>query len=85
MNEIVLDARNMAHPEPLERAISILRELDEESFLYMRHRKEPVPLLALAKEHSLNLLSLCDKVGEWHILITPNRDISLETLIEGEL
>jgi hypothetical protein len=74
----------MEHPEPLEKAIAILRELNAESYLYMLHRKEPLPLLALAREHSLNHLSRCDAQGEWHILITPNPAIDLAELLDRE-
>jgi len=76
-----LDARAMEHPEPLERAIAILRELEREEYLYMLHRMEPIPLLALAREHRLNALSHCDENGVWHILISPNVEVNLEELL----
>ena len=82
MKRHFLDARDMEHPEPLERSIAILRELDESGYLYMLHRKEPLPLIALAREHRLNYLSRCDEEGEWHILITPNREADLASLLE---
>ncbi len=81
MKEYNLDARFMPHPKPLEEAIAIVRELDTKSYLYMIHRKEPIPLLALANEHQLNSLSYCDDSGIWHILITPNRSITLKELL----
>jgi len=74
----LLDAREMAHPEPLEKAVAILRELDADSCLYMLSRKNPIPLLKLAEEHRLNALSREVKIGEWHILISPNTDTDLE-------
>jgi hypothetical protein len=79
-----LDARAMEHPEPLERSIAILRELDEEGYLYMLHRKEPLPLIALAREHRLNHLSHHAGEEEWHILITPNGEVDLRELLETE-
>ena len=72
----------MEHPEPLEKAIAILRELDRDAYLYMLHRKEPIPLIALASEHNLNSFSHCDERGEWHILITPNEKAVLSELIK---
>ena len=81
MTQRLLDAREMAHPEPLEKAVAILRELDANSCLYMLSRKNPIPLLKLAEEHHLNALSREVNVGEWHILITPNADTDLETLL----
>ena len=77
-----LDARQMEHPEPLQRSIEILKKLDNNSYYYMLHRKEPVPLLALASEHNLNFISKFEKDNNWHILISPNNDINLEEFIE---
>jgi len=72
-----LDARELSHPEPLERAVAILRELDHESCLYMTIRKNPIPLLKLAEKNRFNYLSREVRVGEWHVLITPNTGIDL--------
>ena len=81
MTKIFLDAREMEHPIPLEKAIDALKRLNENSYFYMLHRKEPIPLLALAGEHELNLLSI--KIdNNWHILISPNKSIDLEKYIE---
>ena len=81
MKRHFLDARTMEHPEPLERAIAILRELDDNGYLYMLHRKEPAPLLALAREHRLRYMSRQTAEEEWHILITPNREVDLKELL----
>jgi len=74
----LLDAREMSHPEPLEKAVAILRELDHDSCLYMLSRKNPIPLLKLAEENRLSSLSREVRIGEWHILITPNPHADLE-------
>ncbi len=76
-----LDARAMAHPEPLEKAVAILRRLDEASYLYMLGRKNPIPLLKLAEEHHFRVLSREVHPDEWHILITPNQHADLEGAI----
>ncbi len=78
MNHRLLDARQMSHPEPLEKAVAILRELDQTSCLYMLVRKNPIPLLKLAEEHRLNTLSREVHIGEWHVLITPNTSVNLQ-------
>ncbi len=77
-----LDARDLEHPEPLEQAIRMLKDLDENSYFYMLHRKEPIPLLALAGEHNLNFISQQTGDEDWHILISPNQNIKLEELIK---
>ncbi len=81
MKEIFLDARNLEHPEPLEKAISILKHLNDKSYFYMLHRREPTPLLALASEHNLNFVSKLAQDNNWHIIISPKKDINLEQFI----
>jgi len=81
LTKYFLDARELEHPEPLERAIEMLKDLDENSYFYMLHRKEPIPLLALAGEHNLNFISQQAEDENWHILISPNQNIKLEELI----
>jgi hypothetical protein len=78
MKKITLDAREMEHPKPLELAIGILKDLDDESYLYMLHRKEPIPLIDLAKEQHFQMLSHQDTKKEWHILIAKNNSFDLK-------
>ncbi len=85
MRAYFLDARELEHPAPLERSIDILKQLDNSSYLYMLHRKEPIPLLALAQEHNLNCISELREDNNWHILISPNHDIKLEKFIKLEV
>lgn len=82
MREFFLDARELEHPLPLELAIDNLKKLDDNSYFYMLHRKEPIPLLALASEHNLNFISKQNGDGNWHILISPNKDALLDELIK---
>ena len=82
MREFFLDARELEHPLPLELAIDNLKKLDNNSYFYMLHRKEPIPLLALASEHNLNFISKQKNDGNWHILISPNKDALLDELIK---
>jgi len=85
LREYFLDARELEHPLPLELAIDNLKKLDKSSYFYMLHRKEPLPLLALASEHKLNYISKNCKNGFWHILISPNIDVTLEDYIKNEI
>ena len=76
------DARELEHPIPLERSISYLKKLDENSFYYLLHRKEPIPLLALANEYKLNYISYQECENIWHILISPNKKVNLKQFIK---
>ncbi len=79
-NKIFLDAREMEHPIPLERAMQALRELDAHNYFYMIHRKNPVPLVDLATEQGLNVLCHEDAHHTWHILISRDPSLDLERL-----
>ncbi|RRS32876.1 MAG: hypothetical protein P794_00355 [Epsilonproteobacteria bacterium (ex Lamellibrachia satsuma)] len=81
LKKIELDARGLEHPKPLELAIKALRELDEKSYFYMIHRKNPIPLLDLAIEQHFHALSQEDASGDWHILICKDPNIDLKELI----
>jgi len=82
LEKITLDARDMEHPKPLEQAIQALRKLSDTNYLYMVHRKNPIPLLDLAREQHFQALSKEDKTGIWHILICTNPDINLNELLD---
>ncbi len=81
-HKIFLDARELEHPIPLERAIAALRELEEHNYFYMIHRKNPIPLIDMASEQGFRVLTKEDAHSTWHILITRNHDIDLEELCD---
>jgi len=82
LKKVYLDTRDLEHPLPLEHAIKALRALDEESYLYMVHRKNPIPLLDLSSEQGFQVLSKEDNEALWHILIAKNSDIDLNELVD---
>ena len=82
LRKIGLDTRELAHPEPLEMAIKILQNLDDETYLYMLHRKNPLPLIDLAKEHQFQVLNKEDTSKQWHVLISKNKDIDLNDFLD---
>jgi len=81
LKKIALDARELEHPRPLELSMKALRELDEENYFYMIHRKNPVPLLDLASEQGFQIFNREDSEGNWHILICKNPGINLSELV----
>lgn len=81
--KIFFDAREMEHPEPLEKSMKIIQSLDENSYLYMLHRKNPLPLIDLAKKHLLNVLTQEDENNLWHILICKNQTIDLNDFLNA--
>jgi len=80
--KIPLDARELEHPIPLQLALGHLQKMTQEEYLYMIHRKKPIPLIELAKEKGFICLVERDKEEIWHILISKNPDIKLEELID---
>ncbi len=85
LKKIALDARELEHPKPLELAMKALLELDEESYFYMIHRKNPIPLIDMASEQNFQVLNFEDEKGDWHILICKTSDIDLTDLIESHV
>jgi len=83
LKKIALDARELEHPKPLELAMKALRELDDEHYFYMIHRKNPIPLLDMASEQKFQVLNQEDENGNWHILISKVPSINLSELIES--
>jgi len=46
----------LEYPKPLELAMKALRELNEEDYFYMIHRKNPIPLIDLASEQNYQVI-----------------------------
>jgi len=82
LHKIMLDTRDLEHPIPLEKAIKALHTLEDNNYLYMLHRKNPIPLLDLAKEHQFQVLSQEDNTQIWHILIAKDKHINLNDLLD---
>ncbi len=82
LNQIRLDAREYEQPKPFEKAVLILNEMDEHSYLYMLHRREPLPLLELAKNRGFVFISKKDSDDNWHIIITKNEAIDISELLD---
>jgi len=81
LKKILLDARELEHPVPLQLALNHLQQMDNNEFLYMIHRKNPIPLIEIAKEKSYNYLTHNEK-DTWHILISKNRKFNLWELLD---
>ncbi len=81
LEKMYIDTRELEHPEPLDMAMKLLQKLKEQNYLYMLHRKKPVPLLDLAKEHGFKVFCEEDEKNQWHILISKDRTIQLDDLV----
>lgn len=82
MRKILLDTRELEHPEPLEKAITAIREIDNNSYLYMLNSKNPIPLIRLAEQHGFQVTTHEASQNQWHILIARNKEINLEDYLD---
>lgn len=82
MRRIGLDTRELEHPEPLEMAMKVLQTLEENTYLYMLHRKKPLPLIDLAKENNLSVYTHEDQNKDWHVLISKNSSEDLSQYLD---
>lgn len=82
MRKIPLDAREMEHPIPLQLALNHLQSMKSDDYLYMIHRKQPIPLIEVAKEKRFAHFTHQDQSETWHILICKDPDADLEELLD---
>jgi len=82
MKKILLDARDLEHPIPLQLALNHLQTMGTNEYLYMIHRKKPIPLLEVAKEKKFPHLFYEENIDTWHILISKNNNFNLKELLD---
>lgn len=82
MNKILLDAREMEHPIPLQLALNHLQAMKENEYLYMLHRKKPIPLIEVAIEKEFAHFTHQDAEETWHILISKENSSNLKELLD---
>jgi len=82
LTKIMLDARELQQPQPFERALVILNEMNKSDYLYMLHRRNPLPLLELAKNRGFLSVSKKDNDGVWHVIITKDKKVDLWELMD---
>jgi len=82
MNKILLDAREMEHPLPLQMSMEHLIEMENSDYLYMINNKKPIPLLEIVKGKGFSYFVHQDTKETWHIIISKNLDINLEELLD---
>jgi hypothetical protein len=67
--ETTLDARDMAPPEPFDKATAILRQLQPGQYLRMLHRRVPYPLFEFCRAMSLDYAVNEDAAAACEIII----------------
>ncbi len=75
---ILIDAREMEHPIPLEMTIDAFKKLKEAEIIHLIHRREPLPLFDIITNNGGRYLSYQSDDEAWHIFITRNPDLDLE-------
>ena len=81
LKKILLDAREMEHPIPLQLALNHLQVMKKNEYLYMLHRKKPIPLIEIAIEKEFAHFTYQDKEENWHILISKEKNSNLKELL----
>jgi len=82
MKKILLDAREMEHPEPLQISLTHLRTMEDNEYLYMLNLRKPIPLIEIIKEKEFSYITHQDSQNIWHILITKNPTYNLEEFLD---
>jgi len=71
----------MEYPLPLQLSLEHLKKMSLDEYLYMLHRKNPIPLIEIAKEKKFKYLTQ-NHNDIWHILICKNPNCNLEELLD---
>ena len=72
--EFTLDAREMAPPEPFDKATALLRGLQQGQYLRMLHRRVPYPLFDFCRALSLDYSVMESAAGDFVIIVYHNDD-----------
>jgi len=75
---ILIDARELEHPIPLEMAVDAFKTLKNSDIIHFIHRREPLPLFEIITKNGGFYLSVQNSDGVWHILITRDPNLDLE-------
>lgn len=75
---ILIDARELEHPIPLEMAVDAFKHLKNSDVIHFIHRREPLPLFEIITKNGGFYLSFQRSDGVWHILITRDPNLDLE-------
>ncbi len=81
MKKFFLDARELAHPEPLRISLEYIKEMSSNDYLYMLNIRKPIPLLELVKDKGYKLFTHEDNNKNWHIIISKNPQKNLKELL----
>ena len=82
MKKILLDARELEHPQPLQISLTHLRTMSSNEYLYMLNLREPIPLIEIVKEKEFFYFAHQDHHEIWHILISKNETYNLKELLD---
>ncbi|MBK8754489.1 MAG: DUF2249 domain-containing protein [Candidatus Competibacteraceae bacterium] len=69
--EIVVDGRGLEHPEPLERVLAALDELQPGQQLRFLIHRQPYPLYDILHRHHYRYEVINGANGDFEILISP--------------
>jgi len=72
--ERVLDVSDLEPPEPLERVLAAIDELEDGEYLHMLHRREPLLLYPELEQRGFSYLPMFDRDYECEVLIWRDGD-----------
>ncbi|MEH6628520.1 MAG: DUF2249 domain-containing protein [Motiliproteus sp.] len=77
-NLVTLDVSDLEPPQPMERILETLRQLQPGSALKVQHRREPIPFYPMLKELGYSRISRKLAEDRFVIFIWLTEDASLE-------
>ena len=77
---ILIDARELEHPVPLEMAVDAFKNLLGSEVIHFINRREPLPLFEILSKNGGFYFSRQNSEGVWHIHITRDPNLDLEAI-----
>ena len=77
---IELDAREMNHPEPLERSMDVFKWMDGDDVYKLVIHRKPQPLLMIAERFGIRYEACEVGEREWHVYFTKSPEVDLAAL-----
>lgn len=72
--ELLLDVSEYEAPQPFEKAVQLISQINTGEYIRMLHRKKPLPLIQLLQENGFACVIRTGLQNTWEIIIWNKND-----------
>jgi len=78
--QVLLDATELEHPEPLESSVAIIGTLKRGEYLHLITKRRPVPLLQICESNGFAFAEHVESNSKYHTLVATDSSIEVENI-----